>query len=192
MQLKGIVQLHMLLASWTAGPPPCSRPDLSPEARACLELCFAKQPDDRPTATELLLCSFLRDRDEDLEESGAHPGGTLGGLDSTLRSQGDNLEDSGIMSHLKQQMAQALQQQSQQGPLNTPGGSSVGGPSGNSSTASPIDTFQEIDRRLIQHRVNTPQGNLLPMPTRRGSGSQSSVQSGDILLAISHDTPSEY
>lgn len=188
MQLKGIVQLHMLLASWTAGPPPCSRPDLSLEARACLELCFAKQPDDRPTATELLLCSFLRDREEDLEESGAHPGGTLGGLDGTLRSQGDHLEDSGIMSHLKQQMAQALQQQSQQGQLNTPGGSSVGGPSGNSSTASPIDTFQEIDRRLIQHRasVNTPQGNLLPVPSRRGSGSQSSIQSDAVLRWNEH------
>jgi hypothetical protein len=55
--LHGLVQLHMLLASWV-GPPDYDR-KVPVELKECLEICFAKEPEKRPTASSLLQCSFL-------------------------------------------------------------------------------------------------------------------------------------
>jgi hypothetical protein len=46
------------LSGWSSGPPPCDC-QLSKDTRACLELCFQKDPDDRPSALSLLQCDFL-------------------------------------------------------------------------------------------------------------------------------------
>lgn len=56
--LTGIVQLHALLQSWD-GPPPYGAAEVSPALQECLELCFKKNPEERPTASDLLGCDFL-------------------------------------------------------------------------------------------------------------------------------------
>lgn len=96
--LKGLVQLHLLLTSWE-GPPEYNVP-VSPAARECLEMCFQKKEADRPTAQELLECEFLRDDDE-MDESFALP------------SNHDPFEDSGILSGLKQDMNRAVTRSAQ-------------------------------------------------------------------------------
>eukprot|EP01031_Cornospumella_fuschlensis_P016856 gene16856-20607_t len=44
--LKSLVQLHLLLAQWDNGPPPCESPHLTAEARGCLTWCFQKRAED--------------------------------------------------------------------------------------------------------------------------------------------------
>lgn len=95
--IQSLVQLHMLLMQWNQGPPPYDC-EVTPECRECLELCFIKSESDRPKASQLLECKFFTD---ELEESVA----TIG-----------ELEDSGIMSGLKEQMARVLSRASFQAP----------------------------------------------------------------------------
>lgn len=97
--LKGLVQLHLLLSSWNEGPPPHNR-DITPDAQQCLEMCFRKNELDRPTAKELLQCKFLRE--EDMEDS-------YGSLNNT---GGIGLDDSGVMTSLKKEMAIAVSRSS--------------------------------------------------------------------------------
>ena len=57
-KLASIVQLHMMLSTWE-GIPPCQA-ELTDDLRACMELCFRKNPDERLNAPTLLKCAFLR------------------------------------------------------------------------------------------------------------------------------------
>ncbi len=93
--LKGLVQLHLLLTSWDQGPPPYSVP-VTPDARECLELCFQKNEKDRPSAAQLLQCRFLQE--DDLDDSFNN---------NTLGSH-DPLDDSGVITGLKQEMARVV------------------------------------------------------------------------------------
>lgn len=95
--LKGLVQLHLLLNSWENGPPPYNC-EITPEARECLEMCFQKIDTDRPTASELLSCKFLQE--DDLDDS----------MNSHLNNTGghDPLEDSGVLQGLKQEMSKVV------------------------------------------------------------------------------------
>lgn len=95
--LNGLVQLHMLLASWT-GPPDYDR-EVPIELKHCLELCFAKEAEKRPTAVELLDCTFLAE--DDLDES-ANLGDQLGFAEPSS----DRLNDSGVV--LMQQISRAV------------------------------------------------------------------------------------
>ena len=58
-KLHSIVQLHVLLSSWV-GIPPLTR-EIPEDLRDFLELCFEKNPKNRPTAEDLLGHSFLID-----------------------------------------------------------------------------------------------------------------------------------
>lgn len=152
MNLKGIVQLHVLLTGWT-GPPPCARSDLTAEGKECLELCFRKNPDDRPTARELLKCAFLKD--DELEDSGPAPLERSMGPPPSRGEGGDPLDDSGVMASLRQQMAAALD-------LNRDSG--LAG-----------STLGEIDRRLADNNRDRERDRERDAK-RRGSGSSTAAQ----------------
>jgi len=120
--LKGMVQLYLLLEGWKGGPPPYDPAALGPGGHECLELCFQKIDTNRPSATELLECRFLKDQD-DLEDSGAFSSGKFreakqkGGIGGKARRGGgdeydadekdvdsNGLEDSGVMSNFRSQL----------------------------------------------------------------------------------------
>ena len=46
-----------------------NRPSISIELHNCLEMCFQKNPIDRPTPEKLIECPFLRMSKDELEES---------------------------------------------------------------------------------------------------------------------------
>lgn len=56
-KLQSLVQLHLLLSNWV-GIPPVDR-EIPEDLQAFLELCFAKDPKDRPMPKDLLLHEFL-------------------------------------------------------------------------------------------------------------------------------------
>jgi serine/threonine protein kinase len=58
-KLHSIVQLHVLLSTWV-GIPPLKR-EIPEDLRSFLELCFEKNPKNRPMAEELLRHHFLVD-----------------------------------------------------------------------------------------------------------------------------------
>ena len=97
--LNGLVQLHMLLASWN-GPPDYDR-EVPIELKECLEMCFAKEADKRPTAVDLLDCPFLSG--DELDES-ANIAEQLGFAEPS--SEKDKLNDSGLV--LMQQISRAV------------------------------------------------------------------------------------
>jgi len=97
--IKGLVQLHILLSTWDQGPPPFKCP-VTPECRHCLEMCFKKNETDRPTVADLLKCGFL-DYDE-LDESNSSILGR-----SRISDSQDDLEDSGVIRGLKQDIEKA-------------------------------------------------------------------------------------
>ena len=117
--LQNLVQLHMHLLQWN-GPPVFAR-EVPREVHACLERCFAKDAEKRPSAVELLECSYLQSGD-DLDESsnslaeqlgGQGLGGAMGpystsrpGSRAGIIDDDDQLEDSTIM--LKQQISRAV------------------------------------------------------------------------------------
>jgi serine/threonine protein kinase len=116
--LNGLVQLHMLLASWN-GPPDYDR-EVPIELKHCLELCFAKEAEKRPTAVDLLECTFLAE--DDLDES-ANLADQLGFAEPS----NDRLNDSGVM--LMQQISRAVSRASFC--TDKPGGISANSGSGN-------------------------------------------------------------
>ena len=59
MNLKSLVQLHLLLQSWNKGPPPYEA-NVSQDCRHCIDLCFQKDESKRPYVPELLQCDFLQ------------------------------------------------------------------------------------------------------------------------------------
>ena len=141
--LNGLVQLHLLLASWV-GPPDYDR-EVPVELKECLEMCFAKEAEKRPTASELLQCSFLRDN---LDES-SNFAEQLGFSDPP-----DQLDNSGIVLH--DQIARAVTRHSFCAP-DKPGGShSVGGGIGIGIGARQREVVEEdstmggIDRQILQ------------------------------------------
>jgi hypothetical protein len=137
--LKGLVQLHLLLTSWEGGPPPYNC-DITPEARECLELCFQKKDTDRPTASQLLQCKFLTEDDD---------------LDDSIHTR-DPLEDSGVLSGLKQDMARAVNR------------SAVGALQRQDSE----DTIVRIDKQLAERAQKKPvHSGPLPGQSRPPSSS---------------------
>ena len=112
--LQNLVQLHMHLLQWN-GPPVFAR-EVPREVHACLERCFAKDAEKRPSAVELLDCGYLQSGD-DLDESSnslaEQLGGAMGpysagrpGSRAGVIDDEDKLEDSAIM--LKQQISRAV------------------------------------------------------------------------------------
>lgn len=136
--LKGLVQLHLLLTSWENGPPPYNC-QVTPEARECLEMCFQKMDTDRPTATELLACKFLQE--DDLDDS----------INSNLNNTGthDPLEDSGVLQGLKQEMSKVVSR------------STVGGLKHQDSD----DTIARIENQ-INERAQRKGANNAPVPAK--------------------------
>lgn len=65
-KITTLVQLHVLLSNWTDGPPHYTC-EVTQDLKECLELCFEKDEEKRPKASELLLCNFLND--DEMEES---------------------------------------------------------------------------------------------------------------------------
>eukprot|EP00604_Paraphysomonas_vestita_P004202 CAMPEP_0174822094 /NCGR_PEP_ID=MMETSP1107-20130205/13157_1 /TAXON_ID=36770 /ORGANISM="Paraphysomonas vestita, Strain GFlagA" /LENGTH=600 /DNA_ID=CAMNT_0016040107 /DNA_START=550 /DNA_END=2352 /DNA_ORIENTATION=+ len=76
-KLQSLVQLHLLLSSWH-GIPPVDR-EIPEDLSEFLELCFEKDPKNRPMPKDLLFHKFLNPED-DLNDS-------LGGTNSNLREQ---------------------------------------------------------------------------------------------------------
>jgi len=139
--IQSLVQLHMLLMQWNKGPPPYDC-EVTPECRECLEFCFIKNEADRPKASQLLECKFFTD---ELEESVA----TIG-----------ELEDSGIMSGLKEQMARVLSRASFQAP-----------------DIITDDTMGSIDRKLKEKLSERPNSNDSSRPQSNESRPQSNDSS---------------
>ena len=131
----------MLLASWT-GPPDYER-DVPIELKECLEMCFAKEAEKRPTAAALLQCSFLRDNLDESVNLTEH-------LNLAAESI-DNLNDSGLMLH--DQIARAVTRHSFCAP-DKPGGSFISGSVGNAGgrhreAANEDSTMGGIDRQIM-------------------------------------------
>lgn len=59
--LSNLVQLHVLLSSWKNGPPPHkTNTTLSNDCEDCLNLCFEKDDSLRPSAQDLINCTYIR------------------------------------------------------------------------------------------------------------------------------------
>ena len=138
--IKGLVQLHILLSTWDRGPPPF-KCQVTPECRHCLEMCFNKNETDRPTVAELLKCGFL-DYDE-LDESNSSILGR-----SRISDSQDDLEDSGVIRGLKLDIEKAAKYRNSVSAIH-PGGGGVDD-EGN-------DTISFIDHQIHQknHRRKT-------------------------------------
>ena len=81
------MQLHVLLTTWE-GPPPYQvlsedSEDEAKKLRECLESCFRRRPEERPSATELSASAFLAEEDQ-LEESRWDESGSFDRLSSTM------------------------------------------------------------------------------------------------------------
>eukprot|EP01041_Mallomonas_annulata_P007685 gene7685-15732_t len=59
-KLSGLVQLHLLLSTWEGLPPFKTTEEIPDTLRDCMDLCFRKNPEERPGATDLMDCEFLR------------------------------------------------------------------------------------------------------------------------------------
>ena len=145
--IQSLVQLHMLLMQWDKGPPPYDC-DVTAECKECLDLCFIKNESDRPKASELLESKFFTD---ELEESVP----TIG-----------ELEDSGIMSGLKEQMARVISRASFQAP-----------------DIITDDTMGSIDRKLREKQLDRPKSN-----DSRPHSNDSRPQSNDSHRPHSNDS----
>jgi serine/threonine protein kinase len=163
--LKGLVQLHLLLTSWDQGPPPCNV-RLTPDARECLELIFKKVDTERPTAQELLSCRFMQQED-DLDESNNSASLMMSGTH-------DPLEDSGVMRGLKLEMAKVVSRSvAGVGFKSLVGGGGGSGVAGNSgSTGATDDTIDKIDRQIAARKSTSAIGvnNKQPIPAGMAAG----------------------
>ena len=111
--LKGLIQLHLLLQNWDEGPPPYKTSSkMTPEADECLRLCFVKNPDHRPKVADLLQCAFLADVEDESDNMYAAVSQSYSEDYSNRNSfhPHERLEDSGVISGLKLEMAKALAQ----------------------------------------------------------------------------------
>jgi serine/threonine protein kinase len=134
--IQNLVQLHLLLTGWTKGPPPYNR-DITVEAQECLNLCFGKEPDQRPTAAQLLRCAFLVGGDELDESAGSFVE--------------DHHEESADLSRLKQQMSRASLAAPELRPriaTGTSTGTGTAGGGGGGAAATAEDTLADIERRM--------------------------------------------
>jgi serine/threonine protein kinase len=179
--LSGIAQLGYLLSTWNKGPPPFTirgNEELTPDAKECLDMCFRKEENERPNATELLTCRFLRMDEADLEDSN---NSSFRGNNSLTKddrnysfnnsSQRDILEDSGVLTGLKQEINKAVTKSQAGLPPYHPSGGGIGAPSpsrpvgnqqqqqhyNNMMSETPQqstqeDTFQMIERRMRDDR----------------------------------------
>ena len=120
--LKGLIQLHLLLQNWDKGPPPYKTSSkMTPEADECLRMCFVKDPDNRPRVAELLQCAFLSAEEDDNDDMYIAVSRSYSDDYSNRNTPHahERLEDSGVISGLKLEMAKALSQSrnSKPGPL---------------------------------------------------------------------------
>lgn len=111
--LTGLVQLHMLLERWTAGPPNYDESKVTPEAKQCLQMFFIKDENARPTVAEMLNCRFLQADEEENDDSLEYSTEEVLGND---RPKVLGFGDSGVLSGLKEQMVRAVTRSSYKGP----------------------------------------------------------------------------
>lgn len=166
--LRGIMQLHALLQSWKHGPPPFVSPHPLPsEVHDCLEQCFRKEEDSRPTATELLGCFFLRDLE--LEDS-------TGSQSCDVSFYGrDHLEESATIRKLREEISSAQVSKSQQNYGRGFGVAVMGGNNYNPHLHPPhqdgteSDLIGRVDRQLQQQYMGYgPGGNNKPSSANNG------------------------
>ena len=151
--LTGLVQLHILMMDWK-GPPSYPSHEVSVECNTCIESCFSKDEGDRPSAQELLQCSFLQEHDS-LEDSGrimqSFEKKRLSALsEESVEGEGsDLLEDSGVaqMADLRAQIAR-LAQSTETLHLQPTG-------AGNASDTSPRsdDTMGAVQRQIERRKL---------------------------------------
>lgn len=151
--LKSLIQLHILLSGWNEGPPPhnCRLPS---DAEECLELCFKKNPDERPTAVELLQCRYLRDND-DLDDSY--------NMDQSFykKHDGGGLSDSGLINRLETAIDSAVSKSRTSIAIQSRHGQND-------------DTFEVIERRMKERGSNKVADVITnpdpgSTPTRKGN-----------------------
>jgi len=106
--LKGLIQLHLLLSSWNEPYPPLGEVALTVEAEECLTMCFRKRSEERPTAVELLNCRFLYQSRRDYTEFMGYVDYTEKRVSLNHSDQRDVLEDSGVLTGLKQELTKAV------------------------------------------------------------------------------------
>eukprot|EP01035_Chromulina_nebulosa_P023793 gene23793-30861_t len=179
--LKGLIQLHLLLQNWDKGPPPYKTTSkMTPEANECLGMCFVKDPDDRPRVAELLQCAFLSEDDEndDLYIAVSQSYSDDYGSNRNTSRTNERMEDSGVISGLKLEMAKALSQSrnNQPGPskavdlrlkpnFHVMPSNSEDSSTGNTTNNKTVETMAEIDRQ-IEYRNNRgayPDGPSTPI-----------------------------
>ena len=183
--LQNLVQLHMHLLQWT-GPPVFAR-EVPREVHACLERCFAKDAEKRPSAVELLECGYLQSGD-DLDEStnslaeqlgGQGLGGLMGrpysagrpGSRAGVIDDDDKLEDSAIV--LKQQISRAVSRaslsvQERAGMANLAAAKPLGQPNGGAGNSNPFakvagsndntQVFNQLPTAMINGSTNSDSG----------------------------------
>ena len=168
----------MLLSSWVGLPTFVSPQPITPEIRECLEACFQKNPEARPTATVLLQYRIFQEKEEDLE--------CYAGEDDEEGSGGGNgssmLNESSTMINLRAQMERAVVSRGGVGPdgmvkvkWNQPngGGNQIPNRRGGSTNTSeaPDETVEALDRMIKQKDP--------PRKTGGYGGTQSDFDSGD-------------
>jgi hypothetical protein len=94
----------MLLSTWE-GPPNYPAEKVSRECQECIESCFKKSATERPTAQELLQCSYLKPKNEGDTPSDFESRK----FDDFNKEIDETLEDSGVMTGLRMQMARLAQ-----------------------------------------------------------------------------------
>lgn len=103
--LQGLIQLHMLLSTWVGVPSFTPKEALSKEMSQCLEACFQRQMEDRPTASSLLQFPLFQQWNAKHKRVVETSPRTRG--EDVEHGEVESLEESHTLNRLREQMERA-------------------------------------------------------------------------------------
>ena len=116
------MQLHVLLTTWE-GPPPYQilsedSEEEEKKLRECLESCFKRRPEERPSAIDLIASAFLVEEDI-LEESRWDDSGSFDKLSSTMEELMRQMDRVVVLKISTREMVTAMPKESDGGSTTT-------------------------------------------------------------------------